>query len=85
VLNGVHPGPLRRALLEDAAQRAASACIHELRQPEAEARLSANGYEKLFAMLMRFDDFLRGRSAAPGAAHVHEAPRPLQWVLKPVA
>lgn len=54
VLNGVHPGPLQRALLEDAAQRAASARIHELRQPEAEARLSANGYEKLFAMLSRF-------------------------------
>ncbi len=54
VINGVHPGPFQRALLEDQAQRAASAYIHALRQPEAEARLSANGYQKLLGMLRRF-------------------------------
>lgn len=54
VLNGVHPGPFQRTLLEAEAQRAASAYIHELRHPQAEAKLSANRYEKLLGMLSRF-------------------------------
>jgi epoxide hydrolase 4 len=54
VINGVHPGPFQRALIEDEAQRHASSYMHYLRAPEAEARLSANGYEKLLAMLSRF-------------------------------
>ena len=31
VINGVHPGPFQRALVEDEAQRAASAYMHDLR------------------------------------------------------
>jgi pimeloyl-ACP methyl ester carboxylesterase len=54
VINGVHPGPFQRALVEDEAQRAASAYIHYLRDPKAEERLSANGFEKLLGMLVRF-------------------------------
>jgi epoxide hydrolase 4 len=54
VINGVHPGPFQRALLEDDAQRAASAYIHYLRDPMAEERLSANNFEKLLGMLTRF-------------------------------
>src|SRR4051794_3936089 len=54
VINGVHPGPFQRALVEDEAQRKASAYIHYLRAPEAEARLSANNFEKLLGMLSRF-------------------------------
>lgn len=54
VFNGVHPGPFQRALLEAEAQRAASAYIHELRHPQAEAKLSANRYQKLLGMLSRF-------------------------------
>ena len=54
VVNGVHPGPFQRALVEDEAQRAASAYIHNLRAPEAEALLSANNFEKLLGMLSRF-------------------------------
>jgi pimeloyl-ACP methyl ester carboxylesterase len=54
VINGVHPGPFQRALIEDEAQRRASSYMHYLRAPEAEARLSANGYEKLLGMLSRF-------------------------------
>lgn len=54
VINGVHPGPFQRALIEDEAQRKASAYIHHLRSPEAEARLSANNFEKLLGMLSRF-------------------------------
>jgi pimeloyl-ACP methyl ester carboxylesterase len=54
VINGVHPGPFQRALIEDEAQRQASSYMHYLRAPEAEARLSANGYEKLLGMLSRF-------------------------------
>lgn len=54
VINGVHPGPFQRALIEDEAQRSASAYIHLLRDPKAEAVLSANGFEKLLATLSRF-------------------------------
>jgi pimeloyl-ACP methyl ester carboxylesterase len=54
VINGVHPGPFQRALIEDEAQRQASSYIHYLRDPRAEARLSANGFEKLIGMLSRF-------------------------------
>ena len=54
VINGVHPGPFQRALIEDEAQRKASSYIHYLRDPRAEERLSANGFEKLLAMMQRF-------------------------------
>jgi pimeloyl-ACP methyl ester carboxylesterase len=54
VINGVHPGPFQRAQIEDEAQRRASSYIHYLRDPRAEERLSANGYEKLVAMLTGF-------------------------------
>jgi pimeloyl-ACP methyl ester carboxylesterase len=54
VINGVHPGPFQRALIEDEAQRKASGYMHYLRDPKAEERLSANNYEKLLAMLSRF-------------------------------
>ena len=54
VINGVHPGPMQRALIEDEAQRQASAYMHYLRDPRAEERLSANNFEKLIGMLSRF-------------------------------
>jgi pimeloyl-ACP methyl ester carboxylesterase len=54
VINGVHPGPFQRALVEDEAQRQASGYIHYLRDPRAEERLSADNFEKLFGMLSRF-------------------------------
>lgn len=54
VINGVHPGPFQRALLEDDAQRQASSYMHYLRDPRAEERLSANRFEKLMGMLTRF-------------------------------
>ena len=54
VINGVHPGPFQRALIEDEAQRKASAYMHYLRDPKAEELLSANGFEKLLGMLSRF-------------------------------
>lgn len=54
VINGVHPGPFQRALIEDEAQRKASAYMHYLRDPKAEERLSANNFEKLLGMLSRF-------------------------------
>ena len=57
VINGVHPGPFQRALIEDEAQRAASSYMHELRAPgDAEQRLSANGYVELLRMVARFGD-----------------------------
>ena len=54
VINGVHPGPFQRALIEDDAQRQASSYMHYLRDPRAEERLSANNFEKLMGMLVRF-------------------------------
>jgi pimeloyl-ACP methyl ester carboxylesterase len=54
VINGVHPGPFQKALVEDEAQRQASAYMHYLRDPRAEERLSANSFEKLLGMLLRF-------------------------------
>jgi pimeloyl-ACP methyl ester carboxylesterase len=54
VINGVHPGPFQRALIEDEAQRKASGYIHELRAPDAEERLSANGLGELVAAMRRF-------------------------------
>ncbi len=54
VINGVHPGPMQKALIEDEAQRQASAYMHYLRDPRAEERLSANNFEKLIGMLSRF-------------------------------
>ena len=54
VVNGVHPGPFQRALVEDEAQRTASAYIHYLRDPKAEERLSADGYQKLLNMMTGF-------------------------------
>ncbi len=56
VINGVHPGPFQRALIEDEAQRAASSYIHYLRDPRAEERLSANNFEKLTGMITRFGE-----------------------------
>ncbi len=54
IANGVHPACFQRAIFEDADQRQASQYINRLRAPEAEERLSANGYEKLFGMLAKF-------------------------------
>jgi len=56
VINGVHPGPFQRALIEDEAQQRACAYMHELRAPDAEQRLSANGYAGLLEMFGRFGD-----------------------------
>ncbi len=54
VINGVHPGPFQRALIEDEGQRRASSYIPYLRDPRAEERLSANGFAKLFALVEHF-------------------------------
>lgn len=56
ILNGVHPLPFQKALIESEAQRAASVYMSFLRSPQAEAALSANGYARLFDMLARFGE-----------------------------
>lgn len=56
IINGVHPGPFQKALVEDEAQRAASAYMHYLRDPRAEERLSANDFAKLTGMITRFGE-----------------------------
>ena len=55
VVNGVHPGPFQRELARGGAQSEASAYIDYLRDPGAEARLSADafaGLRRLFAAKM---------------------------------
>lgn len=55
VINGVHPGPFQRELARGGAQSEASAYIEYLRDPAAEARLSADdfaGLQRLFAAKM---------------------------------
>jgi pimeloyl-ACP methyl ester carboxylesterase len=54
IANGVHPACFQRAIFEDPDQSRASQYINKLRAPDAEDRLSANRYEKLFGMLSKF-------------------------------
>jgi pimeloyl-ACP methyl ester carboxylesterase len=54
IANGVHPACCQRAIVDDSDQRQASQYINKLRAPDAEDRLSANRYEKLFGMLSKF-------------------------------
>jgi pimeloyl-ACP methyl ester carboxylesterase len=56
IINGVHPGPFQKALIEDAAQQAASSYMHELRAADAERQLSADAYEGLMCKMARFGD-----------------------------
>ena len=56
VINGVHPGPFQRALIEDPAQQPASSYMHELRAGDAEGMLSADGFAGLLAKMARFGD-----------------------------
>jgi epoxide hydrolase 4 len=51
VLNGVHPVPFQRALIEDAAQREASQYIRFLRRPDAATILAADGYRRMLEIL----------------------------------
>jgi pimeloyl-ACP methyl ester carboxylesterase len=77
IANGVHPACFQRAIFDDPDQRQASQYINRLRAPDAEDRLSANRYGKLFGMLSKFsatdwltDDERAGYLAAwsePGA------------------
>lgn len=55
VVNGVHPIPFQRALIEDAAQRKASQYMRYFRDDDrADTELAADGFAKLFGMLERF-------------------------------
>jgi epoxide hydrolase 4 len=56
IINGVHPGPFQKALIEDAAQQAASSYMHELRSSDAERQLSAGAYTGLVHKMARFGD-----------------------------
>ncbi len=51
VLNGVHPVPFQRALIDDPAQRAASQYIRFLRRDDAAARLLADDCRRVFDIL----------------------------------
>jgi epoxide hydrolase 4 len=51
VLNGVHPVPFQRALIEDAEQRAASQYIRFLRREDAAALLLENDCKRTLAVL----------------------------------
>jgi pimeloyl-ACP methyl ester carboxylesterase len=49
VINSPHPGTFLRELQRNPAQRAASAYMNEFCEPDAEDRLTANDYEKLWS------------------------------------
>lgn len=54
IANGVHPACFQRAIFEDEAQREASQYINKLKAPDAEERLSADGYRRLLRMITGF-------------------------------
>ena len=56
IINAPHPGAFLRELQQSPAQQAASAYMTMLVQPDAAARLSADGFAGLFAILQRFGD-----------------------------
>ena len=58
IVNSPHPGALLRELRDSPAQRAASAYMDQLVEPDAAARLAANDFAPLWASLQR------GRSAS---------------------
>jgi epoxide hydrolase 4 len=53
VLNGVHPVPFQRALINDEAQRLASQYIRFLRRDDAATLLSENNYQRTLDILAR--------------------------------
>jgi epoxide hydrolase 4 len=52
-INGVHPVPFQRALIDDEAQRAASQYIRFLRRDDAADLLSENDFKRTFDVLAR--------------------------------
>ncbi len=54
IANGVHPWCFQNAIIHDPGQRAASQYMNRLREPDAEALLSANDFAKLFGMIEKF-------------------------------
>src|SRR5690606_18272097 len=54
IANGVHPVCFQRAIFRDEGQRGASQYINRLRAPDAEARLSEDGYRRLLRMIEGF-------------------------------
>jgi len=72
IINSPHPGTFLRELQRNPAQQAASLYMNALIQEDAEAVYSANGFEKLLAVLSASQD---------------ETPRPAHsadWLSKPV-
>ena len=53
IVNSPHPGALLRELRDSPAQRAASAYMDQLVEPDAAARLAANDFAPLWASLQR--------------------------------
>jgi epoxide hydrolase 4 len=70
IVNSPHPGALLRELRDSAAQRAASAYMDRLVEPDAAVRLAKNDFAELWASLQRggpatwLDDALRARYRA---------------------
>ena len=54
IINSPHPGALLRELQASPAQQAASQYMNDLVQPDAAAKLAANDFAGLFAVLQRF-------------------------------
>ncbi len=54
IVNGVHPIPFQKALIEVPSQAAASQYFHYLRNADAEKQMSANSFRRTFGMFEKF-------------------------------
>lgn len=54
IANGIHPWCFQQAIIEDDEQRRASQYMNVLKSPQAEARLSEDGYRRLLRMIEGF-------------------------------
>ena len=71
IVNSPHPGPFLRALQHDPAQKAASAYMNFLVQPDAAAQLAANDFERLFGFLTGQDSSLQSLTAPTADTPAH--------------
>ncbi len=56
IVNGVHPAPFQRAIIEDPEQQKASQYFHFLRNENSAERMSEDDFRRTFGMLEKFSD-----------------------------
>jgi len=56
IVNGVHPVPFQKAIVEDPEQQAASQYFHILKAPGSALRMSEDGFRRTFSMFEKFSN-----------------------------